>query len=221
MTSKKPSKPGGGSQRNDHPASPARRGRPKNKSTSKPAGAPGQPPVPPPARRGRPRNSVSLTAEIAQLIVGLIQAGAMPKDAAGAAGISLRTFHEWIARGEDRHPTRPNSPKLRRFAKAVRKAQAQARAIAMTEVRKKDPLAWLRNAPTPPGHDPIGERRRNGGEAGVSLEHLGDEELIAEAARVGAVLIASGHLAVPACGSPRCRCEHHRAEKGASRGRRR
>ncbi len=97
-------------------------------------------------RPGRPPGSVSLTNEIAETIINYIQAGAFAYVAAEAAGISERTFHDWMARGEDRHFARKPTPKLRRFAKAVRTAQAQARLAAEATVYNKNPEYWLSHA---------------------------------------------------------------------------
>ena len=78
-----------------------------------------------------------------QTIATYIRAGAFPSIAAEAAGISVRTFHEWMARGEDRHPSRASTPKLRAFAKAVRRAHAEARVAAEIRVYNQRPAHWL------------------------------------------------------------------------------
>ena len=114
-------------------------------------------PIPPPqgppdregpsrTRRGRPPGSVSLTAEIEQTIVAYVRAGAFPHVAAQAAGISPRTFQDWMARGEDRHPSRPSTPKLRAFARAVQRAHAEARIGAEVRVYRERPAQWLKYA---------------------------------------------------------------------------
>jgi len=97
-------------------------------------------------RRGRPPGSVSLTEEIARTIIEYIRAGTFAEVAAELAGISARTFRDWMARGEGRHSTRPATSKLRRFATDVRRAQAEARAAAEIRVHQKNPEHWLRNA---------------------------------------------------------------------------
>ena len=94
-------------------------------------------------RRGRPPGSVSLTSETEQTIITFTRAGAFASAAAEAAGVSVRTFHEWMARGEDRHPSRPSTPKLRAFAKAVRRAHAEARVAAEINVYNQRPAHWL------------------------------------------------------------------------------
>ena len=101
---------------------------------------------PPGGSRGRPRGSVSLTPQIEQTIVSYVRAGAFPHVAAQAAGISPRTFHDWMARGEDRHSSRSSTPKLRAFARAVRTAQAEARIAAEVRVYREKPAQWLKYA---------------------------------------------------------------------------
>jgi transposase-like protein len=100
----------------------------------------------PQKRRGRPPGSVSLTDEIQRTIVAFTRAGAFAVSAAEAAGISRSTYFDWMARGEDRHATRPGTPKLRRFGTEVRRAQADARGVEEARVLKDDPFHWLRYA---------------------------------------------------------------------------
>jgi len=78
--------------------------------------------------------------------VAYVRAGAFPHVAAQAAGISTRTFHDWMARGEDRHDSRGSTPKLRAFARAVRTAQAEARIGAEVRVYRERPAQWLKYA---------------------------------------------------------------------------
>jgi hypothetical protein len=103
-----------------------------------PTGAQGSTP-----RRGRPPGSISLTPEIQLTIVAYIRAGAFAHVAAQAAGVPPRTFFDWMARGESRHPTRRPTRKLRAFAQAVRRAQAEARIGAEVRVYKENPARWL------------------------------------------------------------------------------
>lgn len=82
-----------------------------------------------------------LTPETSQRICAAIRAGAFDWVAAEASGIGRSTFYQWIAFGESgRKP-------YREFVDNVREAQAQARTSAELEVRKTNPLAWLRLGP--------------------------------------------------------------------------
>lgn len=109
---------------------------------------------PTPRRRGRPVGSVSLTEEIQRKILAYIRAGAFAWVAAEAAGVSERTFHDWMARGEDRHPSRPSTPKLHAFAGEVRTARAEARIGAEVRVYREHPARWLsRVARSRPGQE--------------------------------------------------------------------
>ena len=93
--------------------------------------------------RGRPPGTVSLTDEITEKIVAYIRAGGFDYAAAEAAGVSDRTFRDWMARGEGRHLYRSPTPKLRRFAAAVRQARAEARIGAEIRVYREQPRYWL------------------------------------------------------------------------------
>jgi hypothetical protein len=59
--------------------------------------------------------------------VTYVRAGAFDYVAAEAAGVSARTFSDWMARGEGRHPTRVPTPKLRAFAREVARARPRHR----------------------------------------------------------------------------------------------
>lgn len=82
-----------------------------------------------------------LTPETSKLIVSAIRAGAFDWVAAEASGIDRATFYRWIRHGEaGRTP-------YRQFCADVMEAHAQARVAAEIEVRKGNPLAWLRLGP--------------------------------------------------------------------------
>lgn len=108
-----------------------------------PAGGRTEPSTAKTPRRGRPPGSVSLTPQIQDTILNYIRAGAMAYVAAEAAGISERTFRDWMERGEGRHATRKPTPKLRRFAREVRRAQAEARVAAEVRAHQEDLRFWL------------------------------------------------------------------------------
>ena len=82
-----------------------------------------------------------LTGVVLDTVVGHIRAGAFGWVAAEAAGISQRTFYNWITRGE-----RGEQPYVL-FEAAVRQAKAQARLSAELRVHRQGPLAWLRYGP--------------------------------------------------------------------------
>ena len=86
--------------------------------------------------------STLLTPEVQKSIVAYIRSGAFDWIAAQAAGISPRTFRSWMKQGEDE-----KSGSYREFHEAVAGARAEARVTAEVEVRKQNPLAWLRYGP--------------------------------------------------------------------------
>ena len=82
-----------------------------------------------------------LTPEVHHTIVEYIRAGAYDYIAAQAAGLDPSTFRRWLERGAG-----GRSP-YREFAADVAQARAQARVAAEVEVRRDQPLAWLRYGP--------------------------------------------------------------------------
>ena len=95
-----------------------------------------------------------LTAELQRDICAFVRAGAYDYAAAEACGISRRAFFEWLERGE-RESTRGRAPVYVQFARAIRRAQAEARVSAEVTVKKVDPKWWLsrmhRERPDSPG----------------------------------------------------------------------
>ena len=83
-----------------------------------------------------------LTPEVQQQVVSFIRAGAFDWVAAEAAGIGKSTFYRWLDRGKN-----ASSGAHHEFWDEVRQARAQARVAAETEVRRDNPLAWLRFGP--------------------------------------------------------------------------
>jgi hypothetical protein len=142
-------------------------------------------------RRGRPPGSVSLTREQWDTIVSYVRVGVFAHVAAVAAGVGVRTFQEWMARGESRHPTRPCTPKLKAFAREVRQAQAQARVVAETKVYRDRPAQWLkyaaRTGPEEPGWTEPKNSIADGHGGDRLLAHLTDEELDAEIKRLDGI----------------------------------
>ena len=76
---------------------------------------------------GRP---TKLNAEVQEKIVSLVRAGNYPEVAAQAAGITGKTYYEWMKRGED------EPGPFREFREAVKEAQAAAESHAVTIIRK-------------------------------------------------------------------------------------
>jgi hypothetical protein len=149
-----------------------------------------------PKRRGRPPGSVSLTRPVWETIVAYIRAGAWDHVAAEAARISPRTFQDWMARGEGRHPTRPSTPKLRAFARDVNQARAQARLVAETAVFRDRPWWWLSHvARSEPGRagwsEPRSEVGRNphAGSLQQAIDQMTDEELEGHITRLVEALV--------------------------------
>jgi hypothetical protein len=154
----------------------------------------------PAPRRGRPRGSVSLADEKEDEVILLLRGGASLRSAAETAEIPIRTLQGWLARGEGRS-AESATPKLRAFAKNVRKAQAEARASAEVRVHQNQPATWLRteagNASEPEDasgtHTPSPERIKD------LARRLRDVLLLVDASEV-----------VPPCPNARCRCIFHR-----------
>lgn len=152
--------------------------------------------------------SVILSLETERTILSYIEAGAYDYVAAEAAGIDARTFRDWIARGEGRHPTRRITPRLKAFATRVREAKARARVRNEVETAKIDPKFWLthvaRSKPgregwTDPVADPIAES------AGPPAYQPTQDEL----AEILHTLVEAGALDLSPCGDPDCACVHH------------
>jgi hypothetical protein len=168
--------------------------------------------------KGRPRGAVTLTKERMEMILALIRAGSFAYVAAEAAGVSERTFHEWIARGEERHPTRGSTPKLRAFAEQVRIAHAEARIAAELTIHKTQPGLWLsRVARTKPDRegwtDPPKQDQMETSHGMAGLSRMSDEELDDDLMRLQEAVASTGTFWAPPCPHPRCRCPWHRRWK--------
>jgi hypothetical protein len=103
------------------------------------------------SKRGRRSKLITLLsgkAEAYSKMLAFIRAGAFACDAASLLGIAPETFCRWMARGAlERRGI------YRQFRQEVEQAQAVARCTAEIEVRRLNPLAWLRLGPgrTRPG----------------------------------------------------------------------
>jgi hypothetical protein len=172
-----------------------------------------------PKRRGRPPGSISLTNGIENTILTFIRAGVFDHVAAEAAGISVRTFHDWIARGEGRHPTRPRSARLRKFSENVSRARAEARLDAEVRVHRTNPVYWLsRAARTKPGKEGWSEpHTAHPGTDGLGppFDGTGSTDTIEELTRVIRELLMAGEITVPQCSNRKCPCPWHRTKEEA------
>ena len=106
-----------------------------------------------------------LTPETQKTLVAYIRSGAFDWVAAEAAGIAASTFRRWMKDGE------LGVAAYVGFYEAVREARAAARVAAEVEVRRDNPLAWLRYGP---GRDRGAEKRGWTDSKDVTVK--GDEE---------------------------------------------
>lgn len=160
-----------------------------------------------PKHPGRPDGSVKLTPEVQETILAFIRAGAWDYVASEAAGIDDRTFRDWIARGEGRHPTRSQTPLLKAFAKAVREAKAQSRAAREIEIAKASPSFWLTHAArSQPGRDgwtdPVGDEI-------ADVVDIGYQPSAEEMAQTLRTLVEAGVISPPRCTDAACGCALH------------
>jgi 3-hydroxyisobutyrate dehydrogenase-like beta-hydroxyacid dehydrogenase len=162
------------------------------------------------AKRGRPLGSPSLTDAVIDTIVAYVEAGSFAYVAAEAAGVSDRTFRDWIARGEGRSPRR-STERHRRFADRVRQAEAKARISAEVRTHRDNPNFWLsRAARSRPGREGWTEPSERMLEQAARLG-LTEQDLQREVDRMLALLAEEGAFAAPPCDRVRCRCSHHRS----------
>src|SRR6516164_9462118 len=83
------------------------------------------------------------TPDLEQVVAAYIRAGGFPHVAAEAAGVPRAVFEGWLRRAQAARP----GAAYRRFADAVRLAQAQARLGAEIAALKDKPLDWLKAGP--------------------------------------------------------------------------
>jgi hypothetical protein len=157
--------------------------------------------------RGRPVGSVKLTPDVERTILSYVEAGSFDYVAAEAAGIDGRTFRDWVARGEARHPTRRRTPQLAAFARAVREARARARASREIIVADRDPKFWLQHAArSKPGREGWSEPVD---EAFAETAAPSFEPSPKELTEIVKVLMEAGAIELESCGDPGCRCARH------------
>ncbi len=160
-------------------------------------------------QRGRPTGSVKLTPELHRMIVSYIEAGAWDYVAAEAAGVPARTFRDWMARGEGRHPTRRRTGELSSFAHDVAEARARARAAREIELADHEPKFWLTHAArSKPGREGWSEPvpdEEVGAPGGLFYEPTPEQ-----AAETLRILLDAGAIELPRCADPECSCSLHR-----------
>ena len=121
---------------------------------------------------------LKLTAEVQHQILSFVRAGSYDWVAAEAAGISKSTFYRWMRQGEQ-----AADGIYFDFHGEVRQARAQARVAAEAEVRRDNPLAWLRYGPgrQRPGEPGWTESRellgQDGGPVRFTLDPGGSRQL--------------------------------------------
>jgi hypothetical protein len=83
------------------------------------------------------------TPEAEEIIAAYVRAGGYPHIAAEAAGVPRDVFEEWLRKAEGKRPRK----EYKRFAEALRRAEAQARLKAEAEALKDKPMDWLKSGP--------------------------------------------------------------------------
>ena len=158
-----------------------------------------------PRRRGRPPG-IKLKPDQRRLLVAAVEAGASDHAAAQAAGIDPRTFRDWRARVEGRHPTRKATPDLVQLFREIDESAARARVSREIDVADRDPKHWLRyKARSKPGLEGWSEPVPDEAEDLAPIYTPSTEEFEA-AVRVLAEAIDLGPRP---CGDPDCPCRLH------------
>jgi hypothetical protein len=151
------------------------------------------------------------------MIVGYIRGGSFAHVAAEAAGISARTFREWIARGEGRS-ARATTEKHKRFAADVKRARAEARLGAEVRVYRDQPTYWLarvaRSTAEGEGWSDPAASAKEGSPASYMkrLDKFTSEELREGLRRLLDDGEPAGPHHSPPCPHPRCRCPWHKTQ---------
>lgn len=148
------------------------------------------------SRRGRRR---LLTAETLQSICDDVRRGVYLRQAAIAAGISERSFFEWLARGRaveaGELPIEGNADYLH-FLQQLQQARAQARVSAESRVFESNPLAWLRSGPARDRGDGEGwaapPRSEQGQESEAAVMARAFAQALRELAQEGAPALPGG-----------------------------
>lgn len=87
---------------------------------------------------------ITFTEELGERICAAITAGTYAEVAAEACGVPIEIYRQWMS-----HEGRKKNidSKKRRFARSVRKAQAQARLSAEIAMHSDSPKLWLERGP--------------------------------------------------------------------------
>jgi hypothetical protein len=125
---------------------------------------------------------------VEETIIRYILGLASLETASYAAGVSPRTVRDWIARGEDRHPTRSCTPKHRRFAVRIRKAQAEAKILLENRLAEKDPKSWLARIDRSTANEEASLHSGSPLLDGMQISTFTEDELNGSLARLDAVI---------------------------------
>lgn len=157
-------------------------------------------------RRGRPPG-IKLSPEQRRVLLSAIDAGASDHVAARLTGIDPRTFRDWRARAEGRHPTRKPTPELVELFEEIGQAKARARMRREVEVADRDPKYWLRYmARSLPGLDGWTEPVPEPDERAGPEIHLPTRQELEDMVRV----LAQSLGITGRCADPGCPCPAHR-----------
>jgi len=85
-------------------------------------------------------------AAVYQRMLFLIETGVYKQDAACSMGVSYETFNRWFQKGEQDRAAKKKT-NYARFHSDITRAVAKGRVRAVIEVRRDNPLAWLRSGP--------------------------------------------------------------------------
>jgi transposase-like protein len=92
---------------------------------------------------GLAHRPTKLDAQVTSALTTAIRAGNYTETAARHAGIAPSTFYEWMQRGEQRDAKgEPVHPQFAEFREAVKKAEADAEAYAVGQVRLAMQDSW-------------------------------------------------------------------------------
>lgn len=98
-----------------------------------------------PGNPGRSSRAGRIPEEDRALLIAAIARGTAAHVAFQMIGTNQRTYRDWRARYERRHPTRRSTPDIDELFADVGQAHARARAAREMAVAEKDPKAWLRH----------------------------------------------------------------------------